>query len=248
MPFLRKVRAVEIISPTGQGYTQPFFIKADDGEIYVVKGMAGAGAAGLVSEFICAELGNRYGLPMPEHALMYIPKEMLDFSLIDGIENLYGKVAFASKRITHARTLNFSQIDLVSQELQQKIYMFDVWVSNDDRNLSREGGNVNLLIDDENNIYVIDHNLAFSKSDHASPREHHVFRNQLNSLDDYATRDNHLSAMCESLENWDRIVEKIPEEWIYKEPFGDDEYEPTLESRYELLLKAHDDAAIWREA
>lgn len=248
MAFQGCISAESIICPAGLGRTQPFIIKADNGNNYVVKGFMGAGGKQLASELICAELGSRCGLPIPDYAIMNIPSELIDYSIgyEEKLYSLKGGPAFASLQIEHAREFQFSQIIDVPEILQQRLLIFDYWISNGDRVLSPLGGNVNLLMDPNDNLVVIDHNLALIEEPCLENIHNHVFSGQIVSLQDLMVRAVHESALDSALSEWDTIIHKVPEEWLYRDCLEhDDPFHPTLDTQYQNLLRLCDD--IWRE-
>lgn len=247
MAFQGRITAESIISPMGLGRTNPFLIGAENGSQYVVKGFLGTGGLSLASELICAELGSICDLPIPDYAIMDIPPELIEISFEPSVHNLKGGPAFASLHVQHAHELQFASADVVPAHVQQRLLMFDLWVANGDRLLSPLGGNVNLLLNTDNQLVVIDHNLALIDEPTSKDIDKHVFSNQIRLLDDMAVRASHLEALDNALSNWDRITNLLPEQWLYRDPLEYDEpFSPTLEMRYRRLLRLHDDQ-IWRD-
>jgi len=244
-----RLQAVEILRRSEQGLCRPFLIRDDKGDVYVVKGVDGVGKAALASELICAELGKRLGLPIPPYGLMQVPQPLIDFSAIDGIWDLEGGPAFASRLIENATTLVYSQMDYIKTTLQQRVLVFDKWVKNGDRCLTKNGGNVNLLWSPDKGLGVIDHNVAFAMEtpDHEILIDH-VFAGQRHCCNDMVTRAEHIAALDNTLTDWDRITALLPEEWVYRDLWDEDsEVSPTLEERYALLQRFNDDD-FWRLA
>lgn len=243
------LRAAEILRRSEQGLCRPFFVRDENGDVYVVKGVDGASRAALTSELLCAELGKRLGLPIPSYGLMQIPQPLIDFSAIDGVKDLEGGRAFASRLAENATTLVYSQISHIEATLQQRVLVFDKWVRNGDRCLTSRGGNVNLLWLPGRGLSVIDHNVAFAMG--TSDQEilnNHVFGRQRHCCDDMVIRAEHSAALDTALEAWDSIIALLPEEWVYRDLYDEDsEVGPTLEERYVLLQRFNDDD-FWRLA
>lgn len=73
---LRRVSAIRFLTSLMEGGSRPALVKADDGELYVVKLRGAAqGVAPLASEIIVGELARRLGLPVPEIALVTLPAD-----------------------------------------------------------------------------------------------------------------------------------------------------------------------------
>lgn len=231
------VTAKEIIKQSEQGYSvQPFIIRADDNEIYFVKGFNKAGPIGLVSEVLAAQLGKLLGLPIPDWRFMQIPQELIDFSIINNIQDLSGGIAFASQQVPNARDLLYTSIDKVSPSLQLLVLIFDYWIQNQDRNLSSAGGNVNLLLSDDSELSVIDHNGAFYGDFNIGELlELHVFKDVAPLAQDLATRAELEKKFSEALNQWCNITQCLPAEWLYHYPDLVDKIKPTLEDRLDIL-------------
>lgn len=246
MMIERTLVAEEILRPTEQGRSCPFLVRDSDGDIYVVKGIDGAGRPALVSELICAELGSRCNLPIPNYGIMDVSPMLLEHCGVEKARELGGGPAFASRLIQHAAELRFSQVAGIDEALQQRVLLFDIWVNNGDRQLTDLGGNVNLLIKPGNELVVIDHNLALLDTEPPDWVKYHAFSGQMETLDDLVVRATHLEALDKALEDWDTITGLLPDEWIYRDQ--DDHTMPslpTLEERFQWLnrLSTND---IWR--
>lgn len=247
MPHPRIVEAAEISHRSSQGTLKPFFVRDTEGDLYVVKGMDGAGRQALVAELVCAELAQRCGLPVADYALMSFPDGMLEFTTIEGATELSGGMAFASRVAPYSRELAFDQLDNVPAELQQRVLLFDIWVSNEDRYLTEQSGNVNLLLDENGELVVIDHNLAFDPLVGIGDFDLHVFQRQRTALRDLEVQARHSAALDTALGDWDTIVDLLPEEWVYWDPDDDStEVRPTLAERHTWLQRLHE-PTFWRD-
>lgn len=208
------LEVIEIQQRARQGFTEPFFCEASDGLTYVVKGKM-ATTAGLIKEWLGANLGKAFGLEIPDFNIIHVDRLVLE-THDDGAMNSLGPgPAFASRCISPVYELNMSMIPDISLKVQQDILIFDAWVRNSDRTLSELGGNPNLLWDGEK-AHVIDHNLIFEPELSAIDlRESHVFRGQLNNIfEDYLLRDEFQTRMQSALTGWSGWWDTLPEEWI----------------------------------
>lgn len=176
--MLGRITAKEIIRQSQQGISvQPFLIRAEDDQTYFVKGLSRALGNGLVSEAISAELGKHLGLPIPPWRVIDIPQALIDFSVIDGVEDLSGGPAFASLHVENASDLMWANLNALPDDLKRTVLLFDWWILNGDRGLGEAGGNVNLILDPKGKLVVIDHNVAFDPNlSFEEFRTYHVFR------------------------------------------------------------------------
>lgn len=236
---MQRITAREIIRQSQQGISvQPFLIRADDDQVYFVKGFARAGGPSLISEVIAAELGRHLELPIPPWRIMDIPQNLIDFCPMERATDLCGGPAFASLQIENASELMWAGVSKIPVELQRKVILFDWWLLNGDRVLGDNGfGNVNLLMDPRGQLVVIDHNSAFDPTVTIEElRENHVFRSQLGLHEgNLLTRLDYMPALDAALNDWGRIISLLPEEWLYRDRDHLDETEPTLQQRRHIL-------------
>lgn len=68
---------VELIRPAAQGITRPFLCNASDGHAYYVKGY-GASIAGLMKEWLGANLALAFGLPVPPFEIALLDNGLAD--------------------------------------------------------------------------------------------------------------------------------------------------------------------------
>lgn len=238
--------AEEILRPAEQGRSCPFLVRDTAGEIYVVKGIDGAGRSALVSELICAELGNRCDLPIPDHGLMEISPLLLEHCGVARAHELGGGLAFASRLVEHASELRFSEVPGISEAMQQRVLLFDIWINNGDRLLTNLGGNVNLLMTPGNELIVIDHNVALLDAEPPDWAQCHVFSGQVEALDDLMVRASHIETLDKALDDWGRVIDLLPSEWVYRDPDDDTTpSQPTLKERFQWLSRLRTDD-IWR--
>lgn len=233
-----RVTAKEIIRQSSQGISvQPFLVRADDDQTYFVKGLSRALGAGLMSEALAAELGAHLGLPIPPWRIIDIPRELIDFSVMDNVRDLEGGPAFGSLKVENASDLLWAKVPDIPMELKKRVLLFDWWIGNGDRGLGPLGGNVNLVLDQSGGLGVIDHNIAFDSSLTGEEfRMYHVFRDQLSTqTGELLTRLEYLPMLDAAIADWGRITSLLPEEWIRRDSGHGDENEPTLEQRLQLL-------------
>ena len=231
------INAVEILRQGHQGYSiQPFIVRADDGGTYFVKGFSKAGGPALISEVIGAELGAQLGLPIPPWALMHIPEDLISFSPIANVQDLRGGPAFASRAVEMASDFSLSNVNRTPIDLRRRLFLFDWWIRNEDRNLGPLGGNVNLLLDADGALNVIDHNLAFDGSFSSETfMNGHVFRDCRPYFRDYVVRQEHEQILNDALNNWGTIIDLLPLDWLYRDADHIDETEPTIADRLQML-------------
>jgi hypothetical protein len=67
--------------------------------------------------------------------------------LVPGINELGSDLAFGSTAIKGAKELTYTRLNVPSADLQQRILVFDWWTRNEDRHLTRLGGNPNMIMD-----------------------------------------------------------------------------------------------------
>jgi hypothetical protein len=171
---------VEVLERSKQGRTEPYICRCDDGVVYFVKGRS-ATRFGLIAEWLCAQLGEAFGLPIAPYAIAMVPEELIEADLTGWLGKLGEGEVFASERIG-AVELTETHRELVSQKLRQDVIAFDWWVHNGDRNMTPKGGNPNLLWNPkaEGSLVVIDHNLAFDSEFSASDfLKLHVFADDI---------------------------------------------------------------------
>ncbi len=154
----------EIIRRSKQGVTLPFLCRSESGQHYFVKG-AGVGKSGLRAEWICGCLARAIGLPIPDFDQVVVPEDLVRFSIIDGIGELGGGMAFGSAVVLGAQEITFLQSQAVELALQARALLFDWWIRNGDRTLTANGGNPNVLCTGHTVPIVsfIDHHAAFDE-------------------------------------------------------------------------------------
>ena len=151
----------EIIKPAAQGRTTPFLCNASDGHAYYIKGYP-ASVAGLMKEWLGANLALAFGLPVPPFEIAILDNRLADCYDGEAASELKGGYVFASKQVPSVTELKFETLKQIDDQLKLSVLIFDLWIENADRTLTEKGGNPNLLWkSDESGLYVIDHNLIF---------------------------------------------------------------------------------------
>jgi len=207
------VEITEIIKRSDQGNTKPFLCQASDGKTYYVKGRE-ATTVGLIKEWIGTQLAESYGLPVPKSKILYVESNLVDAFGLEAQRGLGSGYVFGSERISAVTELKYEQVGSIKATLKRDILLFDLWICNEDRTLSKYGGNPNLLWNtNESELCVIDHNLAF---DNNFKEEEfwatHVFKDEI--FNDLVDRANYQEKMKKSLEIWSKAWEIAPEDWL----------------------------------
>jgi len=85
---------------------------------------------------------------------------------MEEVTDLGAGFVFGSKHINEAREINFTEAQQFAKEkpsMATSILLFDWWIKNTDRTLGENGGNPNIFVSAvDSNVWMIDHNLAFS--------------------------------------------------------------------------------------
>lgn len=217
---------IAIKSVTKQGQTQPLVCKADNGEFYFVKYTEGATSNGLVKEWLFGQMARDFGFNVPDFEVAFLCQPLIDaytgFSKFGVVRRLKEGLVFASKQVDFVQEFTPSNINSVSIEKQQDLLVFDLWIRNDDRNLSGMGGNVNLLWSvSENDFYVFDHNLAFENCD-VDFLKTHVFRESAGEAYnfDLALRSDYELKLQKILQKWDNYLSSCPSDWLEADDFS----------------------------
>ena len=211
-----------ILEPTttaGAGMTRPRLCRLSDENFYYVKGRT-LTPKGLVSEYICAQLGREFGLPIPDFELKTLPAVPPISGLIELSDELGFGELFASKRVSNLMEIDLARAVKLPLELRLDVVAFDYWVGNLDRTLTEHGGNPNLFWDvQEQQLVVLDHNLDFDAEFELSDlKEVHVFREEIVAiLSDIELKEHYVARFKALLLQWENIVETIPEAWLYSD-------------------------------
>jgi len=232
------LEVIEIISRSAQGITRPFLCRASDGKTYFVKGRAASVDAGLIKEWLGAQLAQALALPLPAGKILYVDDSII-LEHSEAASALGEGYVFGSEQIPSVTELKYELISQIPPEQQKDILLFDLWVQNEDRTLSEWGGNPNLLWKSEQSkLYLIDHNLIFDNQFNINDFwETHVFKHIIFDLID---RLNYQERMQKALKCWQSAWDVIPEEWK-------DENNGFVPNEILQGLKSDVDGGIWRK-
>jgi hypothetical protein len=225
----------EVFRRSEQGVLKPFLCRGSDGQTYFVKGQ-GAGYQGLIAEYVSARLGSALELPIPPFDIVHVPSELVSQSPLEGIWELGSGPAFASSQVPYVQEISASTLVRVPLELQRRVLLFDWWIKNEDRHYSEQyGGNPNLLWNmADNEVVVIDHNLAFDEDfDAAKFWSGHVFRALRVAFSDEQFQFSEKSRLSVVLKHFDAIITELPQEWVENSNFDIDAIRLIL-NRYQL--------------
>ena len=211
---MEKIISIRKISE--QGVSRPYLCTDEGNRVRWCKGNH-TGLRSIISEWVCARLARRIGLPIPNFAIM-----KLDLSLfrewrtyqnvpVPEIVTETNPFVFASLNVENCKDVLDPETDLkhIDRTLLAKIYFFDKWIHNTDRT----DGNSNLLVN--GNVYIIDHNNAFdpcfSESSFAAD---HILRDFGNAIP--AWEKDTFMRFCTELARGpflEEIWSELPEEW-----------------------------------
>ena len=205
---------IEIIGPSEQGQQTPYKCRAEDGEIYYVKGRQ-TNRSSLWNEWICAHLAASFGLQIPPFSLVHVSQEILE-EVTPGWRHLGSGIAFGSKNHSTSAWLEPSMVNKIPEPAQRDVLIFDWWVHNSDR-LTH---NSNLLWDTSNkHLVVIDHNMAFDADFSRSQFfQHHIFASQWAAIaDDLVTQEAFSQRLSKaSAAVLAKACDNIPPEWHWE--------------------------------
>lgn len=227
----------EIIGRSEQGMTRPFICAANFCEIYYVKG-AYAGKNSLCCEWVASRLANLLvddePLGLPWFRMAEVPQELMEGSARPDIRDLGAGRVFASLRIDGGQELNWSAAQGWPDGTMALVLLIDLWLQNEDRSLSPQGGNPNLLVeripplpDDDPEgglwkdqprremLWVYDFNLAFDE-DFCRERFFgaHVFGGMLKKWPE-GFQERMEPRIRKALEQVRSIFSELPVEWLH---------------------------------
>lgn len=216
---IRQLDISEIIRPAESGMTTPYVCRLSDGSSYFVKGRQ-ALATGLINEVVAGYLGRAFGLPIPEFCLTKAPPEMLELDA--GARSSLGDGwCFASKAVPTLAEMPLATLRKLPREFQQRLFLFDYWIRNEDRTGVDGQGNPNLFFDfARSSPVVIDHNMAFDPLfNFAANSSLHVCERAWRQPSvDLLFPETIRNDMSIALEILDDIEAQIPEAWLEQAP------------------------------
>jgi hypothetical protein len=153
--------------------SQPILVLCGDLSYYVCKYPKGKPTYELFNEFIIAHFAKFWGLNIPDFDLVNVKKEHIpDEVLSNRIQRHYFEHScFGSQKLEQVIEVNHEflngddkkEIEKIQKFDLLKIALFDIWLSNEDRNQN----NYNLLLSSIQNryiFYVIDHVSCFNSN------------------------------------------------------------------------------------
>lgn len=199
--------------------TTPYVCRLSDGHSYFVKGRQ-ALATGLINELVAGTLGRAFGLPIPDFCLTRAPAEMLELDA--GARSSLGNGwCFASRAVSTMGEMPLSTLRELPRAFQQRLFLFDYWIRNEDRTGVDGQGNPNLFYDfARSSPVVIDHNLAFDPTyDFPTNSPLHVCEAAWRTPSvDLIFPDTVKSDMAEALKSMETIEDQIPDAWNEQAP------------------------------
>ncbi|WP_425391625.1 HipA family kinase [Ekhidna sp.] len=172
------MKRLQSISQADKKFTtsgsQPFRILASDLEVYICKYPRNPTDFKLINELLGNQFAKNWGIKVPDMAFIDVQNEHIPDEMLGGGLSYVSleKSILGSKVIDDALDMADGLIDeMSSSELRKfkkeellKIALFDIWLSNDDRNHN----NNNLLIKEvqsERSLIAIDHEAIFNQGD-----------------------------------------------------------------------------------
>jgi len=219
---IRTVEAVQYLQPLREGGSLPAIMKADDGELYVLKFQgAGQGKKALIAELIGGELARAMNLRMPELVFVELDEtfgraepdeeiqDLLKFSvgLNLGMSFLSGAIVY-DPLVSEAKSLEAS-----------KVVLLDSMISNIDRTAK----NTNLL-NWNNELWLIDHGASLYFHHNWKNWEAHLSRTFPFVKEHVLLKKaNHLTEAAQIIKNSlnetviEKIINSIPKNWLEEE-------------------------------
>jgi hypothetical protein len=203
----------------GNGVSRPFVCEAADGELYYVK-LKNAGFSQLIKEWICGRMAQELGLPIAEFRQVLITEELVKGNPEWEAELGHG-IAFGSRKRSNALDLRGTESIKKLEDIPGRILLFDRWVRNEDRKLTKMGGNPNCLWDVQaRQVVLIDHDNAFDPDFSIEDFwKYHVFKDHREFF--AAAKRVHAAAWLEDgIAKLPEIWDELPAEWLFDE-YGD---------------------------
>src|SRR5919106_5214758 len=157
--MLRTAQITRYVTPLREGSSLPALVEAEDGREYVAKFRgAGHGAKALIAELVVGEIGRALRLPVPELALLDLPKEIARGESHDEIRDLLGwsiGLNIGLGFVPGALQPDISRPPPEGPEWAADVVWFDALTINPDRTPR----NANLIVRD-GRTWLIDHGSA----------------------------------------------------------------------------------------
>ena len=214
-PYLQIIEIGER-PPTGVS-SCPFRCVGEDGFGYYVK-LGTALPDERIAEWMFGFLADKMGLPTPVGRLVQVDEALSRSSALDTVEFGYG-IGFGSREIIEGDDLSAVQIDLIPRKIRAETLIFDWWIGNEDRKLGAIGGNSNLLIDPNDDVFLIDHGNALDPDfDEAAFFEGHAFALDRSYWDDSGRRKDWSQRAQKVARYLSQRWLEIPDEWLDENP------------------------------
>lgn len=236
-----------VLGRSEQGMTRPFICQVNHWNTCYVKG-AYAGQRSLCCEWVAGWLANTIlpglsagaspiGVPVIEIA--EVPRTLIEGSARKDIRDLGAGPVFASWRMESAQELSWSSAQGWPDETMAALLLLDLWIQNEDRSLSAQGGNPNLLVTQGpplpargeegalwegisrlEMLWSYDFNLAFDDQfDRARFFDAHVFGGMLKQWPE-GFRERMEPRLHAARERLPELFAELPPEWLHLD--GDD--------------------------
>jgi hypothetical protein len=210
---------IEVLRRSDQGVTRPFLCRADNGQLYYVKGRD-AGPRSLAREWVAGNLAREFQLPVPPFVIANIPKILVRESSRPDIDDLGSGLVFASAALETPREVTWTEAAACPDWLKERVLLFDWWVKNEDRCLNEECGNPNLLVTGGGEglqTWVFDFNLAFDPTFCSVEFwKYHIFSEMVPAWSG-EFRDNILPELRNGAARVAALFKMLPPEWAYLE-------------------------------
>lgn len=200
---------------TGVSVT-PFICRTEEGRVVYVK-PAGTLSDSLIFEWIGSSLAKEMGLPVAEFCLTSISDSLVDHVVGIDLSGIKAGIGFGSYDVgTGSRDMESRDLDQVSSSELAEILLFDLWIQNGDRILTKHGGNPNAVVGHYgDDLFLIDHDNAFEEGfSLASFDELHLGWAQRFYWKDEIERDFWLGKAERALEKVPQFWAEMPPEWL----------------------------------
>lgn len=219
---IRTLEVTQYMKPLREGGSLPAIVKADDGQLYVLKFRgAGQGKKALIAEFIGGELARAMELNVPELVFMNLDHSFSQTEPDEEIQDLLKfsvglnlGLAFLSEAITYDPLV--SKADDFTSSM---VVLLDSMIINIDRTAK----NTNLL-NWKNDLWLIDHGASLYFHHHWPSWEKHLPRTfpsiKNHVLLERASQLEDAKEMIQTTINKakiEEIIDAIPEDWLADE-------------------------------
>ena len=214
------VLITELLSRADTGISvKPFICKTEEEkEIYVKP--PGSLRRLLISEWIGGRLAQYMELPCAEITIVEIPELLAKANKNPDWYDFRAGIGFGSYSVAkNHRDLLASDISKLPRDLLAEIYLFDYWISNQDRKMGPIAGNPNMLVAfDVSTICLIDHDSAFDTTFNIKGfKDDHLGRTTAEIWTNKDKQQAWLEKAALALSNLEKIWEELPEYWLHSD-------------------------------